>query len=51
MRVNPKLAVTGSEATYPYHRQEGTDGAKRSLGWCDTRDVLREIEGFYGHIQ
>jgi hypothetical protein len=50
MRVNPQL-VTQWEETYSDHCQEGTDGTKRGLSWCDVDDVLREIYGVDGHIQ
>ena len=33
------------------HRQEGADGTKCSIGWCDTRHLLRKVEGFDGNIQ
>ena len=52
MHVNPKLVVAGQyEVTHPDHCQEDDDGAKYSLSWCDTRDLLRETQGFDGHIQ
>jgi hypothetical protein len=49
--VNPKLIVAENEETHPYHRQEGTDGAKSDLSWCDTNDVPRKIDGDDGCIQ
>ena len=36
---------------YLDHRQEDNDGAKHSLCRWDTRNLLREIQGFDGHIQ
>ena len=47
----PKVHRCRGGKTYPDHRQDGTDGAKYSIGWRDARDLLREIEGFDGHIQ
>ena len=41
--MNPELIVAELEETYPDHLQESTDGAEYGLGWCDTRDLLREI--------
>ena len=39
------------DSTYPDHCEEDTDGAKNGLDWCDTRDLLCEIEEFDGQIQ
>ena len=49
--MNTQHIVADLGETYPAHRQKGADGAKRDLRWHDTADILREIEGFYGHVQ
>ena len=49
--MNPKLVITEWEGTHPNHYQEGTDGTKYSLGWCDASHFLREVEGFDSHVQ
>jgi hypothetical protein len=51
MRVSLKPVVAGCEEAYPNHCQEGTNGAKRGLCWCNVNDVLRKIQGINGHIQ
>ena len=38
----------GRRRTYPDHGEQDADGAKNSLGWCETRDLLRKIHGFDG---
>ena len=39
------------EETYPDHYEEDTSGTENSLGWRDTRELLREIQALDGHIQ
>ena len=49
--VNPEYIIEEEWKTYPDHRQKNADGTKYSLGWWDTTDILREIQGFDGRIQ
>ena len=37
--------------TYFDHSEDNTNGAKEGLGWRDTREFLRKIQGFDGHVQ
>ena len=39
------------EERYPDHCKDSTDGAKNSLGGCDTRDLLGEIQSLDGRVQ
>jgi len=43
--------LIAEEEAYLDHCEEDTSGTKNSLGWCDTRDLLREIQAVDGHIQ
>jgi len=43
--------LIAEEDTYPDHGEKSTNGAKRSPGRRDVRDLLREIQGLDGHIQ
>jgi len=36
---------------YADHCEKDADGAKGPLGWCDARDLFREIQDIDGHIQ
>ena len=36
--------------THPNHREQDIDGDKNGLCWCDAREILREVDGFDGHI-
>jgi len=49
--VNPGLIIAESEETHPDHRQKGADGTEHGLCWCNTTDILREIQGFDSRIQ
>ena len=35
----------------PDHCEKNADGAKDGLGWWEARGLLRDIQGFDGHIQ
>ena len=39
-------ATESQKVTYSDHRKDDDDGTKSRLGWCVTRDLLREIQGF-----
>jgi hypothetical protein len=39
------------EETYLEHCKKNADGAKSSRGWCDARDLFREVHGFDGRVQ
>jgi len=43
--------LIAEEETYPDHCEEDAGGTKNSLGWRDTRDLLREIQAIDGDIQ
>ena len=45
------LIAEVEKETHLDHREKDADGAKNGLGWCDTRDLLREIQGIDGHVQ
>jgi len=49
--VNPENLIAGEGETYPDHCEKSANGAKSSFGWCDARDLLREIQDLDGHIQ
>jgi len=49
--MNMGCAVVEAEETHSERCDEGADGAKNSLGWRDTRDLLCEVHGLDGHIQ
>ena len=49
--VSLGLPRATEEETHLEHCEENADGAKNSFGWCNTRDLLREIHGLDGHIQ
>ena len=36
---------------YSYHCEDCADGAEDSLGWCDAREVFREIQTLDEHVQ
>jgi len=42
--------IAEGEETYLDHRENDADGGENSLGWRDTRDLLREIHGFDGGV-
>ena len=50
-KLNLEQTVAGKQETYPYRRKKCADSAKNSFGWCDTRDILCERQGFDGCVQ
>jgi len=49
--VNLERVVAEEEETDLEHCKKNADGTKGSVGWCDARDLLREIHGFDGRVQ
>jgi len=43
--------LIAEEKMYLDHGEKDADGAKSGLGWCDARDLLREIQDVDGHVQ
>jgi len=49
--VNLEHHIAEEEETHPYHCEKSANGTKNSLGWCDARELFREIQGLDSHIQ
>ena len=49
--MNLGRLITEEESAYLDHREKDADGSKSGLGWCDARDLLREIQGVDGHVE
>ena len=49
--MNPEFLITEEEKTYLDHREEDARSTENSLGWRDTRDLPREIQGIDDRIQ
>ena len=41
-----QIVTEERELAYPDHCKKSFDGAEDSLDWYDSRDLLREIQGF-----
>ena len=49
--VNPAHFVAEEKETYPDRDEKNLDRIENSLDWCDTRDLLGEIQAIDGHVQ
>jgi len=43
--------IAGGEERYLDHCEEDAGGTENSLGWHDSRELLRKIQALDGHIQ
>ena len=49
--MNLTYLVAERRGTYSDHGEEDGGGATNSLGWCDARELLCEIQTIDGHVQ
>jgi len=49
--ISLQWIIAKDKETHPYHCEYNADSAKDSPGWCDTREILREIQALDNHIQ
>ena len=48
--MNSKHLIAEEEEAYLDHSEKDADGCKDGLGWCDARDLLREIHDIDGRV-